>query len=71
MSDRSELELTPIMVSVPEAAKLLNIKRSRAYELVNAGIIPSVRLGPRCIRVPVDALRERMNASAIEEAETA
>lgn len=64
-------QLAPIMVSVPEAARLLGIKRTRAYELVNAGIIPSVQLGPRCIRVPVDALRERMNAMAKGEVETA
>lgn len=69
MSDRSELKLTPIMVSVPEAAQLLNIKRSRAYELVNSGVIPSVRLGPRCIRVPVRALEERMNEMAEAGAE--
>ena len=35
----------PIMVSVPEAAKMLGIKPWRAYALVNAGVIPSVRLG--------------------------
>lgn len=70
MSDeRTDAELTSIMVSVPEAARLLNIKRSRAYELVNAGVIPSVRLGPRCIRVPVRALEERMNEMAEAGAE--
>jgi len=52
------------MVSVPEAAKLLGIKPWRAYALVNAGVIPSVRLGERCIRVPVDKLRETMNRMA-------
>lgn len=55
---------TPIMVSVPEAARLLGIKRTRAYQLVNAGVIPSVRLGERCIRVPVEKLRETMNRLA-------
>ena len=61
----------PIMVTVEEAGRLLGIKRWRAYELVNAGVIPSVRLGERCIRVPVDALRERMNQLAQQEVQTA
>jgi len=63
--------MEPIAVTVAEAGRLLGIKKSEAYELVARGVIPSVRLGPRCTRVPVDALRERMNALAIEEAETA
>lgn len=64
------VDTEPIMVSVEEAGRLLGIRRWRAYELVNAGIIPSVRLGERCIRVPVKALEERMNAMA-EEGRTA
>jgi excisionase family DNA binding protein len=71
VSDQRIEAATPIMVTVPEAAKLLGIKPWRAYELINAGIIPSVRLGERCIRVPVRALEERMNAMASGEAETA
>lgn len=58
-----------IMVTVEEAGRLLGIKRWRAYALVNAGVIPSVRLGERCIRVPVDALRERMNELAMKARE--
>lgn len=54
----------PILVTVPEAARLLGIKAWRAYALINAGVIPSVRLGERCLRVPVDALRKRMNQLA-------
>jgi len=59
----------PILVTVPEAARLLGIKTWRAYALINAGIIPSVRLGERCLRVPVDALRQRMNEMAEAGAE--
>jgi len=54
----------PILVTVPEAARLLGIRTWRAYALINAGVIPSVRLGERCLRVPVDALRQRMNEMA-------
>lgn len=59
----------PILVTVPEAARLLGIKTWRAYALINAGVIPSVRLGERCLRVPVDALRQRMNELAMQARE--
>ena len=37
-------------LKVPEVAQLLRIARSRAYELVGEGEIPSVRIG-RSVRV--------------------
>jgi excisionase family DNA binding protein len=37
-------------LKVPEVAKMLQIARSRAYELVGEGEIPSVRIG-RSVRV--------------------
>ncbi len=43
------------MLTVVEAARWLRISRNLAYELVNQGQIPSVRLG-RVIRVPRWAL---------------
>lgn len=49
-------EVAPIAVSVPQAAKMLGIKRWRAYDLINQGVIPSIRLGERCIVVPVAGL---------------
>jgi len=58
-----------ILVTVPEAARLLGIKTWRAYALIRAGVIPSVRLGERCLRVPVDALRQRMNEMAMQARE--
>ena len=39
------------MVTVTELATMLKIGRNTAYELVRAGIIPSVRIGRRQIRV--------------------
>lgn len=38
-----------------EAAEALGISRAKAYELIAAGEIPSVKLGG-CVRVPVSAL---------------
>lgn len=45
----------PAFLTVEEAAKLLRLKRSHAYELVKRGVIPSIRLG-RLIRVPREPL---------------
>ena len=45
----------PVFLTVKEAALLLRLKRSTAYELVRRGEIPAIRLG-RFIRVPREAL---------------
>ncbi len=36
---------------VPEAAKELQIPRTRCYELIQRGELPAVRIGERSIRV--------------------
>lgn len=46
----------PLLVTVPEAARLLSIGQTLAYEMTADGRLPSVRLG-RSVRVPYDALR--------------
>ena len=38
-------------LTVPEVAENLKIPRSRAYDLVQRGDLPAVRLGERTIRV--------------------
>jgi excisionase family DNA binding protein len=38
-------------LTVPDLAKELNIPRSRAYELIQRGELPAVRVGERSIRV--------------------
>ena len=38
-------------LTVPEVAKHLRIPRSRAYELIQGGELPAVRIGERSIRV--------------------
>jgi len=44
-------EQYPDVVTVENLAEMLNIGRNTAYELVRAGIIPSVRIGKN-IRIP-------------------
>ena len=38
------------LLSIPDVAALLALSRSKTYQLVKEGIIPSVRIG-RCVRV--------------------
>ena len=38
-------------LKVPEVAEQLNIPRSRAYDLIQRGELPAVRIGERSIRV--------------------
>jgi excisionase family DNA binding protein len=46
-----------LALRVGDAAKKLGISRSKAYELIAAGVLPSVRIGSS-IRVPVGALEK-------------
>ena len=61
----TEADETPQLLTVDEAARVLRIGRSRAYELANEYLgsggttgIPVFRLGPGCLRVPRWALIE-------------
>ena len=38
-------------LKVPEAAELLGLPKTRAYELIQQGELPAVRIGERSIRV--------------------
>jgi excisionase family DNA binding protein len=45
------MEATKLLLTVTEAASLLSLGRSKTYELVRAGVIPSVRItGSRRIK---------------------
>jgi excisionase family DNA binding protein len=52
-----------LTLTVEEAATLLGISRAFAYEAVNAGTIPSIRIGHR-ILVPKAALNRMLSTSA-------
>ena len=47
----------PIYLTVEELSKVLHISRTKAYELVRAGTIRSIRIGAQ-YRIPADALKE-------------
>jgi excisionase family DNA binding protein len=38
-------------MTVPEAAELLGLPRTRTYELIQRGELPAVRIGERSIRM--------------------
>ena len=46
--------------SVPEAAEMLGIGRSAAYQAIRSGQIPSVKIGKRII-VPKVALQRKLS----------
>ena len=46
-----------LLLTVPEAAKMLSLGRSKTYEMVAAGELPVIRIG-RAIRLPVKGLNE-------------
>ena len=57
LTDR-DLASLPAFLTVEEAAVVLRLSRTTAYEYVRQGIIPRVRLG-RFIRVPKAKILER------------
>jgi excisionase family DNA binding protein len=50
--DASEQTEMNQWLKVPEVAELLQLPRTRAYELIQRGELPAVRVGERSIRVP-------------------
>jgi excisionase family DNA binding protein len=55
-------DIQPLTLTVEQAAKLLGIGRSTAYELVHTGDIPSLRLGRRIV-VPEMHLANRLGTN--------
>jgi excisionase family DNA binding protein len=53
--DATEHAAIPLFIDVEEAAKLIGISRSSAYEAARNGELPTVRFGRR-LRVPRGAL---------------
>jgi excisionase family DNA binding protein len=54
-------------LTVPEAAKVLGIGRTAAYEAAHTGEIPTIRVGKR-ILVPVAALNRLLEEASPREA---
>ena len=54
-----------LLLRPSEAAEAIGVSRSKAYELIATGEIPSVTVGG-CKRVPVDALRQWIHRQITE-----
>jgi len=54
-----------LLLRPDEAATAIGVSRAKAYQLIAAGQIPSVRIGCS-VRVPVDALKEWINRQLAE-----
>ncbi len=50
-----------LLLRPTEAAKAISLGRSKMYDLIAKGIIPSIRIG-KSVRVPADGLREWVKA---------
>jgi excisionase family DNA binding protein len=57
------MEGLPLVLKVEDVAKVMNIARGTAYELVHALGFPAVRIG-RCIRVPREAFLQWLDSQA-------
>ena len=64
MNTPEPILLKPLAVKPHYVASVLQMSRSKVYELIAQGIIPSVRIGGM-IRVPHDAL-EKLVADAMK-----
>jgi excisionase family DNA binding protein len=51
-----EESVDKLLLRPAEVAELIGLGKSKTYDLIGKGLIPSVRVG-RAVRVPVDALR--------------
>lgn len=57
-----------LLLRPAEAGEAIGVSRSKAYELIAAGTIPSVKVGG-CVRVPVDALKTWITRQVKEQSE--
>jgi predicted DNA-binding transcriptional regulator AlpA len=60
-------EVLPMLIKAPEAAKLLDIRLARLYELTRQRIVPAVRIGPKQIRYDPDTLREWIQKGGLNQ----
>jgi excisionase family DNA binding protein len=49
---------------ISETARFLGVSRSLVYRLINAGVLPTVRIG-RSRRIPIRAVRELAAANLV------
>lgn len=60
--------MEPLFLRPVEAARLLNVSRTRVYELLNSGTLPATRLEGRTWRIPRAAI-EKIAVDAMRAAD--
>lgn len=55
--------MSALLITAPEAAEQLNVSVRTVYSWISSGRLSSVRLSPRCTRVPVAAVEALIRAS--------
>lgn len=55
----------PVLLRIEECQRVLALGRSKTYELVASGELPSIRIG-RSVRVPAEALRRWIEAKTAQ-----
>lgn len=63
-------QLAPLLVTVPEAARILSIGRTALYQLIWNGDLTPVHIG-RSVRFPIDELHDFIERRIASEAERA
>ena len=53
-----------LVLDVPEAGAKLGLGRNASYAAAKRGDIPTIKIGPKLLRVPVRALEEMLNAAS-------
>jgi excisionase family DNA binding protein len=64
-------ETAPDILTVEEASVLVRVPRNGVYGIIQAGLLPAVRLGPRRIRIAKAALKEVFHLSVEDTGATA
>lgn len=59
--------LQPILVSIPDAARMLGIGRSKCYGLIDESRLETISIGTRRL-VKVESIRRLVEGAAIGEA---
>jgi hypothetical protein len=57
----------PLLLTPEQSFRLLQVGRTHGWRLINSGAIPTVKLSPRCIRVPRQALEDLIAAGGVQQ----
>ncbi len=64
-----QTDVTRLLYRPAEAAEAIGVSRSRMYELISKGEVPSIRVGG-VVRAPVDSLRAWIDKQLTEPVES-